>query len=84
MCFEYEQQVRYLSLQPEVKEMTPLADGNWFWSHKFLRKSGFYLTVKNLPIAHVELISGYLDCLRPNSHQKFQLDDKECWGVMRR
>lgn len=38
-----------MSLLPEVKEMTPLADGNLF--HKFQRNAAFYLTIRHLPIA---------------------------------
>lgn len=35
----------YLSLLPEVREMTLLVEGGQF--QKFLRNDGFYLTVRN-------------------------------------
>lgn len=41
--------------------MTILADGNQL--HKFLKNSGFYQNVRNLPIAQAALTSGYLGCL---------------------
>lgn len=45
----------HMALQPEVREMTPLVNGNQF--HKFLMNAGFYLTSRNL-------ISGYVTAFR--------------------
>lgn len=40
---------------------------------KFLRKSGFYLTIRNLSTAQLELISRCMHSLRLNSPQQFAM-----------
>ena len=61
-----------MSLLPEVREMTLLADGNWF--HKFLSNAGFYLTARNPPVVQFEPISEYMDCLLEFGELEFPLD----------
>lgn len=48
----------HFSLLPELRERTPLADGNWFQFHRFLRNARVYLNTRNPPIIHNEVISG--------------------------
>lgn len=48
-----------MSLLPEEREKTTLADGNWF--PKFLRNAVFYLVSRNPAVVQPELISVYLD-----------------------
>lgn len=51
----------HMSLLQEVGEIDPFGSQNRL--HKFLRNAGFYLTARNPPIVHLELVSGYLNCL---------------------
>lgn len=46
---------------PEVREMTPFADGNR--SHKYLKTAVLYLSTRS-PIVQFEFISGYLSSPR--------------------
>lgn len=49
----------HMSLLPEVREKTTLADGNWF--PKSLRNAVFYLVSRKPPLVQLELIPVYLD-----------------------
>lgn len=52
--------------------MTLCTDDNKF--HGFLKKSAFYLTVRNLPRVQVEHISGYLDNILEFGELEFPSD----------
>lgn len=54
----------HIPLLPEAKEMTPFDRQR---TCEFLRSAGFYLTSRNPSVVQVELVSGYMHCLRPNT-----------------
>lgn len=62
-----------LSLLPVIREMFPLGREE-VASQIFLRNAGFYLITRNPPIAQVEPISRYLECLLGFGELEFPLD----------
>lgn len=60
--------IRIIKIRSCLEE-TLLGTGNLF--PKFLRNSGFYLTIRNLSIAQLELISRYMHSLRHNGPRQF-------------
>lgn len=59
------------SLSQEVREIDSFGSQNRL--HKFLRIAGFYVTARNPPIVHLELVSGYLNCLSEFGELEFPL-----------
>lgn len=54
----------HVSLLPEIMEMTSF--GRWELICKFLRNAGFHL-IPRKPTVQLDVVSGYLDSLKPNS-----------------